>query len=173
MTKVIERCFRDHGSLLRVIQVLEQGTKDLDTVDAEWKRQIFDEWLELEILYSIILGRDEENMVPTEKEKSVIQDTLVSIEKILSQISSFIEEHYCPSCGGDISDSDVWAKTGESYDVCYCCGLSFNRQPPVLTEVKAARDQWLLHPEFWKEPSAFPEDWRIEDQMSNIAPEYQ
>ena len=173
MTKVIERCFRDHGSLLRVIQVLEQGTKDLDTVDTEWKRQIFDEWIELEILYSTILGRDEENMVPTEKEKSAIQDTLVSIEKILSQIRSSIEEHYCPSCGADLSDSDIWAKTGVSNDVCYCCGLSFNRQPPVLTAVKAARDQWLLHPEFWKEPSVLPEDLRIEDQMGNIPPEYQ
>ena len=169
----IERYFRSHADLMSVIEVLELGTRSLVSVDSEWKKQIFGEWVELEFLCSIILKRDEENMVPTEKEKSAIQDALVSIEKILSQISSSIEEHYCPSCGADLSDSDVWVKTGVSNDVCYCCGLSFNLQPPVLTAVKAARDQWLLHSEFWKEPSALPEDWRIEDQMSNIPPEYQ
>jgi hypothetical protein len=168
MTREIERYFKNRTDLTSVTDVLEQGTQNLDTVDAEWKKQIFGEWIELEILCSIILERDDKNAVPTEKEKSAIQETLVSIEKILSQINSSIEEYYCPSCGADLSDSDVWTKTEESNDICYCCGLSFNRQPPSLTAVKAARDQWLLHPEFWKEPSALPEDWRIEDQMDNI-----
>jgi hypothetical protein len=173
MTREIERYFRGRESLLGVIQVIELSTRRLDSVGSEWKKQIFGEWVDLEFLCSIILERNDENMVPTEKEKSAIQETLVSIEKILSQISSSIEEHYCPSCGADLSDSDVWTKTEESNDICHCCGLSFNRHPPALTVVKAARDRWLLHPEFWKEPSALPEDWRIEDQMSNIPPEYQ
>ena len=173
MTREIERYFRGHTDLMSVIEALELGTRSLDSVGSEWKRQIFLGWVDLEFLCSSILERDEGNRVSTEKEKFEIQDILVSLEKILSQINSSIEEHYCPSCGADLSDSDVWTKNGESNDVCYCCGLSFNRHPPVLTAVKAARDHWLLHPKFWKEPSALPEDWRIEDQMSNIPPEYQ
>jgi hypothetical protein len=172
MTKTIDRYLAGRRDFMTLVQTLERGTRSLDSGGADWKTRIFEEWIELEIVYSLILERDELNMVSTEKEESIIRDTLLSIREILCNISDLIEERFCPSCGADLSDSCVWCKTENSNDTCYCCGLGFDRQPSVLEAVRAARDRWLAHPEFWKEPGRKPDDWKIEDQMSNIPSEY-
>lgn len=172
MKKVIDQYLAGRTDLLTLSQVLEIGARSLDSIGLDWKKKILEEWVELEIVYSDILERDELNMTITEKENSTICDTLSSIKGVLDTIDASITEHFCPSCGADLSDSSVWYTEEKSNDFCYCCGFRFDRQVPLIDEVKLARDHWLLHPEFWKEPNLKPDHWKIEDQICNIPSEY-
>ena len=172
MARTIDRYSSGHADLMILVQTLELGTRSLDSVSNDWKKRIFEEWIELEIIYSTLLERDGLKTVPTNEEAIKIDSILISIKKILNEINETFEMHFCPSCGADLSDSPVWFSKKNLNDSCYCCGFGFGRQPPIPHEVKVARDRWLLHPEFWKEPSARPDNWKIENQMDNIPGAY-
>ena len=172
MKKVIDQYLSGRTDLLTLCQALELGARSLSSIGLDWKKKILEEWVELEIVYSDILERDEKNMTSTKKEDSTICNILASIKGVLDTIDASIMEHFCPSCGADLSDSSVWYRMEKSGDVCYCCGFKFDRRDPLIDEVRLARDRWLLHPEFWKDPTLKPDHWKIEDQICNIPGEY-
>ena len=172
MVMAIDQYLLCQAGLTPPVQNLELGIRSLDSVSDDRKEIIFNEWLELEIAYSTILERIESKEAPTREEALMVRDILTSIKSMLNDEDKIIEEHFCPSCGADLSDSSVWSTKKESSDFCYCCGLKFNRQRPTVDEVKSVRDRWLLHPEFWKESNVRPDNWKIEDQISNIPEEY-
>ena len=176
MIKAIDQCLSGCRTLTDTYRLLDKGNDDLDFLGEDWSENFY---VFEDIQWNICHSHYVDDMgvylfggICTTEEDANVREYLVPMREILIKIKDSIEEHFCPSCGADLSDSYVWSTTEESNDLCYCCGLKFDRHPPLLQEVKAARDRWLQHPEYWKEPAAKPENWKIEDQMGNIPGSY-
>ena len=155
-----------------LIQRLERTLNSLETIDGEWKRAFLSDWIELEIINSYILERNQENTIPNNEEKNEISEILFKLKKKILEKEATMDMHFCPSCGIDISDSCVWDNLSIEYVFCHCCGLKVGRGSPSIQEVHEKRDRWLLHPEFWHDQKTKPDEWNIEKQIEHIPIEY-
>jgi len=168
----IDRYAKGEIELMELIQTLEGAFNCLESVDNNWKKLVLGDWIELEIILSSVLERDYERMVIIKEEKLEIDEILSSLKDKIQKRKDAIEEHYCPSCGMDLSDSSAWDTESIEYDHCPCCGLKFSRKPSLLGEVCEKRDRWLLHPDFWHNQKEKPDEWNIEKQMEHIPRDY-
>ena len=158
--------------LMDLIYGLERALNSLESIDDKWKKAFLNDWIELEIINSYVLERNQENIIPNNEEKNEITEILLKLKKKVQEKEAIIEEHFCPSCGIDISDSSVWENLLIEYIFCPCCGLKVGRGSPSIQEVHEKRDRWLLHPEFWHDQKTKPDEWNIEKQMEHIPIEY-
>ena len=172
MSLYINRYTTGEIELMDLIQSLERALSSLESIDNEWKKAFLNDWIELEIIHSYILERDKENIIANNEEKNDISNILFELKKKIKEKEATIEEHFCPSCGIDISDSCVWENLSVEYVFCHCCGLKIGRESSSIQEVHEKRDQWLLHPEFWHDQKTKPDEWNIEKQMENIPIDY-
>jgi hypothetical protein len=158
--------------LISLIQTLGRGFYNLEFVDDECGKIFLGDLTELEIIYYSFLEKESENNIFSMDEKCEVDEILSDLKRMLQEKECGIEEHFCPSCGFDLSDSNVWYVLLDTRVFCPCCGLKFGRVPPPIPEVREIRDRWLMHPEFWHVQKAKPEEWNIEGQMENIPKEY-
>ena len=59
MIGAIDQYLSGCSDLMTIVQTIEFGTHGLDSVGDDWKKRIFEEWVEVEIIYSALLERDE------------------------------------------------------------------------------------------------------------------
>lgn len=144
----------------------------LKSIENDWKNSITMLWRSFEAIYGAIEWKDDVI------ESYSLSDS-IAIKKIIQELKKEIEEKlnsftlsYCPACGYDTSDSKLWVDRSLKTDFCDCCGLEFGRDAVPIDTIRRHRERWLKHPLLWYNPKAFPKDWKIEDQMENISPEY-
>jgi hypothetical protein len=75
----------------------------------------------------------------------------------------------CRVCGLKLQ-SPPWGLDGASpeFDYCPCCGVEFGYEDATLAGIRSFRKKWLASGAIWNDPSARPEHWIVEDQLTEI-----
>jgi hypothetical protein len=83
-------------------------------------------------------------------------------------------EYVCRVCGLDQQEKP-WGEDGKtpSFVICYCCGCEAGYQDCQLSATKHAREKWLEKGSSWWDSKFKPENWSLEEQLSQIPSEYQ
>ena len=79
----------------------------------------------------------------------------------------------CRVCGLKQSEPQ-WGDDGETptYNICDCCGVEFGYEDSSLIGIKNYRNKWLFSGGAWTKPNSKPENWTLENQLSNIPAKY-
>ena len=80
-----------------------------------------------------------------------------------------MEIYPCRVCGLDAEHPQYDPPT---FDYCFCCGAQFGYHDVKLKSVRKNRDHWLKNGAQWSEPEEKPEDWNLEEQLTNIPKEW-
>jgi hypothetical protein len=80
---------------------------------------------------------------------------------------------HCRVCGLAQSDPP-WGEDGETptFNICPCCGVEFGYEDSTLFSIRNYRSSWLEGGAQWHVPKAKPQDWRLDEQLNQIPPEY-
>ncbi|WP_243464972.1 hypothetical protein [Photorhabdus temperata] len=81
--------------------------------------------------------------------------------------------YICRVCGAEQLDPP-WGEDGNSptFEICDCCGVEFGYEDATLAALKNYRSKWLDKGAKWNFEKSKPENWSLEDQISNIPKEY-
>jgi hypothetical protein len=80
----------------------------------------------------------------------------------------------CRVCGYK-SESPPWGADGHTplYDFCPCCGVEHGYQDATLAGARKFRTAWISSGAAWDMPSAKPDGWILDEQLSNVPKEFQ
>lgn len=158
--------------LLVLTQKLNALTSCLETIGEDWYWAFKKHWAYLEAIYYSAATQGFLEGEYLDDDKIEIHNRIQQMRGEVNLQISKISLHRCPSCGYDISDSFLWDNPKVESDFCDCCGISFKRGPMPIEEARTYRNSWLQHPLLWRNPKAIPQEWNLEDQVSQIPLEY-
>jgi hypothetical protein len=80
---------------------------------------------------------------------------------------------YCSVCGLE-QLTPPWGLTGRepSFEICVCCGVEFGYEDSTFKGVKKYRENWIGQGTHWFNDSFKPDNWSLQEQMSNIPLDY-
>ena len=172
MLHVLNNFKINKSSLNDLIFDLNNLEGQLKFLENSWKEAIKIIWLDLEAISGTIDFKTNDLNPYSEEEKKAILDTVEELKKKISKKMTSFSLGYCMSCGYDVSDSMILTRVPPSKNVCDCCGLSLGQNENSLEKIRKYRNEWLQHPMLWHNPQAMPENWKLEDQMEHIPPQY-
>lgn len=75
----------------------------------------------------------------------------------------------CRVCGF-ISSDPPWGEQGDTplFEYCPCCGVEYGYQDSSYEGTKQYRKEWLSKGVPWDEPRMKPDNWDLEEQLSNV-----
>ena len=158
--------------LLELVQQLNVLTLSLETLEKKWYWDFKKLWAHLEAIYYSATTHGFTSGVYPKGDAEEIRNRIQKMKKEIELQIGNISIHRCPSCGYDTSDSEIWTTPSSSHDICDCCGLAFGKDETSLEKIREYRNEWLQHPMLWHNPQAMPENWKLEDQMEHIPPQY-
>ena len=83
---------------------------------------------------------------------------------------STVDPHYVCRVCGFLHDTPIWNDFGQSLldESCICCGVYWGVDDTSLDEIRQYRMYWLANGAKWKWPLVKPDDWELEEQLTNI-----
>jgi len=83
------------------------------------------------------------------------------------------ERNFCRVCGLD-QEEPVWGESDQcpTFEICLCCGTEFGYDDYTLEGIRKRRENWLLNPQKWLDPTAKPIGWDLEAQLKQIPKKY-
>lgn len=79
----------------------------------------------------------------------------------------------CRVCGY-IGSDPPWGEDGQvpSFAICPCCGVEWGYEDLTPLGASKFRERWLQSGASWRDESARPSDWNLENQLKNVPPEF-
>ncbi|HVH33324.1 MAG TPA: hypothetical protein VM847_04340 [Tahibacter sp.] len=79
----------------------------------------------------------------------------------------------CRVCGR-IYEEPPWGADGKTaiFEICPCCGVEFGYEDSLPESVRRYRAIWLAGGANWFEPKLRPENWSLETQLAQVAPQF-
>ena len=59
-----------------------------------------------------------------------------------------------------------------THEICLCCGVEFGYEDMTPTSARRYRAEWIENGANWFNPKFKPENWKLEDQLANVAEEF-
>jgi hypothetical protein len=115
--------------------------------------------------YKHFVQSQEEILVLPSDEQEAVNKVLSDISSLLIRVKSQTNLMYCRSCGYDLSD----LPKKDSPQKCPCCGIPIDALNLSDQEIAWYRDRWLEHPTHWYDPSVYPKDWEIGEQLQRVS----
>jgi len=83
------------------------------------------------------------------------------------------ELYVCRVCGAMQLDAP-WGDDGEAptYNICECCGVEFGYEDATMQGIKSYRSKWIDSGAKWSRKKSKPDNWSLEEQLSNIPNKY-
>lgn len=77
--------------------------------------------------------------------------------------------YVCRVCGF-VHDVPIRNDFGEAllYEYCICCGVAWGEEDETLEDIRRYRAEWLARGAEWAWPAVKPDNWEVEQQLTNI-----
>lgn len=81
--------------------------------------------------------------------------------------------YYCRVCGR-FTEEPPWGDDGEcpTYEICPCCGVEAGYGDSVVDAARGWRQKWLASGANWRDAKLRPSNWRPDEQLTHIPPDF-
>ena len=91
-------------------------------------------------------------------------------DKDKSPVHKPAQNGFCKVCGYQLNYLP-WGEDGKTpcFDICPCCGVEFGNEDYTEESLKEYRAKWINEGAHWFDPKLQPQNWSLQEQISNIS----